>query len=63
MSSSTWRRTRRGHSFATHLLEGSGDPVAVQEMRGHADISTTRTCTHVDRSFLAKTHTSFHPRG
>lgn len=50
------------HSFASHVLQSSGDLRAVQEMLGHASISTTQVYTHLDFQYLAKIYDSAHPR-
>lgn len=50
------------HSFASHVLQSSGDLRAVQEMLGHASISTTQVYTHLDFQYLAKAYDKAHPR-
>jgi integrase/recombinase XerC len=50
------------HTFASHMLESSGDLRAVQELLGHADIATTQIYTHLDFQHLAKVYDAAHPR-
>ena len=73
LSAAEWRALVQGlsqsvhphmlrHSFASHVLQSSGDLRAVQEMLGHASISSTQIYTHLDFQHLAKVYDAAHPR-